>query len=209
MTRKNKTMKGGILGYIPNQPKYIPESVTNNTFNELVEKLTRDQSGLNKLRAEQRFTHFLNILDYKLKQDNIDSKKFNKLYEYFTKIYNKYKDNFSAILSSNHQLFNQIKKKLDNKKKDISNINKFITRYLGNTNMKLNVEDLKSKLLDIIDSAKKETDLSEFNKLKEKYYYLLSMYKQAFSSNNSSFLNNSKQSFDKLEKNKFPNIFQP
>jgi hypothetical protein len=209
MTRKNKTMKGGILGYIPNQPKYIPESVTNNTFNELVEKLTRDQSGLNKLRAEQRFTHFLNILDYKLKQDNIDPKKFNKLYEYFTKIYNKYKDNFSAILSSNHQLLNQIKKKLDNKKKDISNINKFITRYLGNTNMKLNVEDLKSKLLDIIDSAKKETDLSEFNKLKEKYYYLLSMYKQAFSSNNSSFLNNSKQSFDKLEKNKFPNIFQP
>jgi len=209
MTRKNKTMKGGILGYIPNQPKYIPESVTNNTFNELVEKLTRDQSGLNKLRAEQRFTHFLNILDYKLKQDNIDPKKFNKLYDYFTKIYNKYKDNFSAILSSNHQLFNKIKNRLDNKKKDINNINKFITGYLGNTNMKLNVEDLKSKLLDIIDSAKKETDLSEFNKLKEKYYYLLSMYKQAFSSNNSSFLNNSKQSFEQLEKNKFPNIFQP
>jgi len=152
MTRKKKTMEGGIFGYIPNQPKYRPETVTNDTFT----KLTRDQSVLNKLRVEQRFAHFLNILDYKLKQDNIDEEKFKKLYEYFMNIYNKYKDNLSGILTSNHQLFNKIKKIFD-----IYNFNKFIIEYINNKNMKsnLNLPDLKSKLLVIIDSAKEEKDL--------------------------------------------------
>ena len=55
MTGKKKTMDGGIFGIIPNQPKYYPESVTNNTFNELYTKLTSNQGFLNKLRSEQRF----------------------------------------------------------------------------------------------------------------------------------------------------------
>ena len=29
MARKKKTMKGGIFGIIPNQPKYYPETVSN------------------------------------------------------------------------------------------------------------------------------------------------------------------------------------
>jgi hypothetical protein len=206
MTRKKKTMEGGIFGYIPNQPKYRPETVTNGIFNELVTKLTRDQSVLNKLRVEQRFAHFLNILDYKLKQDNIDEEKFKKLYEYFMKIYNKYKDNLSGILTSNHQLFNKIKKIFD-----IYYVNKFIIKYINNQNMKsnLNLDDLKSKLLVIIDSAKEEKDLKKFNELKDKYFYLLSIYKHVFSKNKNNFLNTSKKSFEQLEKNIFPRIFQP
>jgi hypothetical protein len=210
MTRKKKTMEGGIFGYIPNQPKYRPETVTNDTFNELVTKLTRDQSVLNKLRVEQRFTHFLNILDYKLKQDNIDEEKFKKLYEYFMKIYNKYKDNLSGILRSNHQLFNKIKKLFD-----IYNVNKFIIKYINNqknnqnTKSNLNLDDLKSKLLFIINSAKEETDFKKFNELKDKYFYLLTIYKHVFSKNKNNFLNTSINSFQQLEQNKFPRIFQP
>ena len=94
MTGKKKTMDGGIFGIIPNQPKYYPESVTNNTFNELYTKLTRNQGFLNKLRSEQRFEHFLKILDYKLSQPNINVDAFIKFYNYFNKISKKYFDTY-------------------------------------------------------------------------------------------------------------------
>jgi hypothetical protein len=45
MPGNKKTMKGGRFGLNPNQIKYNPESVTNNTINELVTKLTRNSSG--------------------------------------------------------------------------------------------------------------------------------------------------------------------
>ena len=94
MAGKKKTMDGGIFGIIPNQPKYYPESVTNNTFNELYTKLTRNQGFLNKLRSEQRFEYFLKILDYKLSQPNINVDTFIKFYNYFNKISKKYFDTY-------------------------------------------------------------------------------------------------------------------
>jgi hypothetical protein len=68
MTGKKKTMEGGKLGLGPNQPKYYPDKVTNDTLEELVDKLTREQSFLNKLRAEQRFTHFFKYFKPQIKQ---------------------------------------------------------------------------------------------------------------------------------------------
>ena len=34
MTGKKKNMNGGIYGLVPYQPKYNPDTVKNNTFNE-------------------------------------------------------------------------------------------------------------------------------------------------------------------------------
>jgi hypothetical protein len=165
---------------------------------------------------EKRLKNFLNILDYKLKQDNIDPITFKKLYDYFNKICEKYKDELSTILSSNPTVINQIKKKLENtnrklnpKQNEVENVNKFIDGYLDNPNRNVNLEKLQFYLSSIINLAKEEKVLTKFNELRDKYYILLSMYKQAFSSNNSSFLNNSKKSFEQLEQNKFPKIFQP
>ena len=73
------------MGLVPYQPKYIPETIINETFNESHTKLTRTEIFLDKQRAEQRFIHFLEIINYKLDQPNFDVK-------IFIKLYNKYKD---------------------------------------------------------------------------------------------------------------------
>ena len=205
-----------IFTNIPYQPKYNPKNVTNETFNELAKKLTRKQGFFNKMRIEKRLKNFLNILDYILKQDNIDPITFKKLYDYFNKICEKYKDELSTILSSNPTVINQIKKKLENtnrklnpKQNEVENVNKFIDGYLDNPNRNVNLEKLQFYLSSIINLAKEEKDLTKFNELRDKYYILLSLYKQKLSKNNNSFLNKSKKSFEQLEQNKFPRIFQP
>jgi len=118
MARKKKTMKGGgIFGFIPNQPKYYPENVTNETINELYTKLTRNESKkngsfinkmmakktsfLNEKRADQRFEHFLEILNYKLNNQDITVETFLKLYNYFKIIFEKYKETIIKNISSN------------------------------------------------------------------------------------------------------------
>ena len=107
MTGKKKILKGGMIGFIPNQQKYNPQTVTNSTINELFEKLTRNQSIMNNLRSRQRLQNFLKILNYKLFKYTFDpmneNKKINNrieidvnnfvfYYNYFYEIYNKYKD---------------------------------------------------------------------------------------------------------------------
>ena len=117
MARKKKTMKSGIYGFIPNQPKYYPENVTNETINELYTKLTRNESKkngsfinkmmakktsfLNEKRADQRFEHFLEILNYKLNNQDITVETFLKLYNYFKIIFEKYKETIIKNISSN------------------------------------------------------------------------------------------------------------
>jgi hypothetical protein len=91
-----KNNKSGIPMFTPNQSKYNPETVTNNTFKLLLEKLTRKNQGivtnfLNNKRALQRFYNLLKILNVKLKLDNpINENDFIKLYNSFIEIYNKY-----------------------------------------------------------------------------------------------------------------------
>lgn len=82
---KRKIWKAVVMGLVPYQSKYIPETIINETFNESHTKLTRTEIFLDKQRAEQRFIHFLEILNYKLDQPNFDVK-------IFIKLYNKYKD---------------------------------------------------------------------------------------------------------------------
>jgi len=110
-------MKSGIYGFIPNQPKYYPENVTNETINELYTKLTRNESKkngsfinkmmakktsfLNEKRADQRFEHFLEILNYKLNNQDITVETFLKLYNYFKIIFEKYKETIIKNISSN------------------------------------------------------------------------------------------------------------
>ena len=138
MTGKKKTMKGGIFGITPSQPKYYPETVTNNTFNELYTKLTRENQGLvtdflNKKRSEQRLEKFLNILEYKLKQPDIDVKSFAKFYNYFKEIHNKYKNTTIIRELSDYvkELYNNVIKELEAKKQ------KFIDNgLLGEKNKK-------------------------------------------------------------------------
>ena len=117
MARKKKTMKSGIFYFIPNQPKYYPENVTNETINELYTKLTRNESKkngsfinkmmakktsfLNEKRADQRFEHFLEILNYKLNNQDITVETFLKLYNYFKIIFEKYKETIIKNISSN------------------------------------------------------------------------------------------------------------
>ena len=110
MTGKKKDIKGGMFGFIPNQPKYNPDTVSKETFNELFEKLEREQSFLNKLRTKQRFKHFLTILNHKLQSNDVENTEKQKILGYFTTINNKYKNNLSEILSSdNRELYNYIK----------------------------------------------------------------------------------------------------
>ena len=203
-----------IFTNIPYQSKYNSKNVTNDTINILAEKLTRNQGFFNKIRMEKRLKNFLNILDYKLKQDNIDKEKFIKLYNYFNKIYEKYEDELSTILSSNPNRIRDIKEKLENTKRKLipkqNDVNSFIKGYLSNPNRNVKLKDLENYLSIIIDLAKKEDNLENFNQLRDKYYFLLSLYKQTFSkNNNNSFLNKSKKSFEQLQQNKFPKIFQP
>jgi hypothetical protein len=153
---------------------------------------------------EKRLKNFLNILDYKLKQDNIDKEKFIKLYNYFNKIYEKYEDELSTILSSNPNRIRDIKQKLENTKRKLipnqNDVKSFIKEYLGNPNRNVKLKDLENYLSIIIDLAKKEDNLENFNQLRDKYYFLLSLYKQTFSkNNNNSFLNKSKKSFEQLQ----------
>lgn len=141
MTGKKKNMDGGIWGLVPYQPKYNPETVENKNVNELYTKLTRTEKNLitknsslfnrikaekniffDKQRAEQRFIHFLEILNYKLDLPNIDKKIFEKLYNYFAAINNKYKDTMIKEISKNkgshfEGLYTEVSKKLDDKKK--------------------------------------------------------------------------------------------
>jgi len=148
MTGKKKNMNGGIWGLVPYQPKYNPKTVQNTTVNELYTKLTRTEKNLitknsslfnrikaekniffDKQRAEQRFIHFLEILNYKLDQPNIDKNIFIKLYNYFVAIYNKYKDTIIKEILKNEgshfeELFTDVSKKLENKKKEFNNSNK-------------------------------------------------------------------------------------
>lgn len=123
MPGNKKTMKGGSFGLNPNQIKYNPESVTNNTINELVTKLTRNRSGilektLNNQRVRQRFQKFLEILDHKLNDVNIDKQKFQKFYDYFAKVCTKHKDFIDELYSINQkgshlqELHEQVLKKL-------------------------------------------------------------------------------------------------
>jgi hypothetical protein len=176
---------------------------------------------------EKRLKNFLNILDYKLKQDNIDKEKFKKLYNYFNQIFEKYKDELSTILSSNPNLIKDIKQKLENTNRKLNpnqnegnsfinrkliqnDVNRFITGYLDNPNRNVELKDLEIYLSIIINLAKEEKDLKKFNELKDKYFYLLSIYKHVFSINNTNkFLKNSINSFEQFEKTKFPTIFQP
>lgn len=193
-----------IFTNIPYQSKYNSKNVTNDTINILAEKLTRNQGFFNKIRMEKRLKNFLNILDYKLKQDNIDKEKFIKLYNYFNKIYEKYEDELSTILSSNPNRIRDIKEKLENTKRKLipkqNDVNSFIKGYLSNPNRNVKLKDLENYLSIIIDLAKKEDNLENFNQLRDKYYFLLSLYKQTFSkNNNNSFLNKSKKSFEQLQ----------
>lgn len=113
MAGKKKDIKGGMFGFIPKQPKYNPETVSNETFNELFRKLEREQSFLNKLRTKQRFKHFLTILNHKLQSNGVNNTEKKKLQSYFEKINNKYKNNLSVILSNdNRDLYNSVKKKI-------------------------------------------------------------------------------------------------
>jgi hypothetical protein len=89
-------MKGGIPMFTPNQSKYNPETVTNNTFKLLLEKLTRKNQGnvtnfLNNKKALQRFYNLLKILNVKL-ANPINEDDFIKLYNSFIIIYNKHFD---------------------------------------------------------------------------------------------------------------------
>ena len=124
-------MDGGIFGLIPNQPKYYPENVKNETINELYTKLKKNESNLikenssffNKAKAKttsflntqrftQRFEHFLKILNYKLSHSDINVEIFAKLYNYFKDIYKKYiKKNYS-LGNYLHQLVEETKNKL-------------------------------------------------------------------------------------------------
>lgn len=147
MTGKKKTMKGGIFGIIPNQPKYYPETVTNETINELYIKLTRNESKkngsfinkmmakktsfLNEKRADQRFEHFLEILNYKLNKPDIDVETFLKLYNYFNIIFFKYKETIIKNISSNilqgshlQELYSDTLKKLEDQKQKFINSKK-------------------------------------------------------------------------------------
>lgn len=120
MAGKKKNMQGGIFGLVPYQPKYNKETVTNETFNELYTKLKRNENNLirdnssffnkakakttsflNKQRSEQRFNHFLEILNYKLNDQDIAVETFVKLYNYFKNIFNKYKDTIIKNILSN------------------------------------------------------------------------------------------------------------
>lgn len=123
MTGNKKTMKGGMFGVTPNQIKYNPESVTNNRINDLVTKLTRNSSGflektLNNQRVRQRFQKFLEILDHKLNDVNIDKQKFQKFYDYFIDVCKKHKDFIDELYSINQkgshlqELHEQVLKKL-------------------------------------------------------------------------------------------------
>jgi hypothetical protein len=115
---KNKNMKGGIFGLIPNQPKYYKETATNETFNELYTKLIRNEGNLikenssfynkvkakttsffNKKRFEQRFHHFLEILKYRLEHSNDST--YPALREKYLEIRRKYIDKFREIESLN------------------------------------------------------------------------------------------------------------
>ena len=148
MAGKKKNMDGGIYGLVPYQPKYNPDTVENKTVNELYTKLTRTEKNLitknsslfnkikaekniflDKQRAEQRFIHFLEILNYKLDQPNIDKNIFTKLYNYFTVIYNKYKDTIIKEILKNkgshfEELFNEVLEKLKNKYQEFINSGK-------------------------------------------------------------------------------------
>jgi len=145
MTGKKKNMDGGIYGLVPYQPKYNRETVENTTVNELYKKLTRTEKNLitknsslfnrikaekniffDKQRAEQRFIHFLEILNYKLDQPNIDKKIFEKLYKYFEDIFNKYKYTIIREILENkgshfEYLFTEVSKKLKNKYQEFIN----------------------------------------------------------------------------------------
>jgi hypothetical protein len=201
MTGKKKTMEGGILWLVPNQQKYYPDKVTNDTLEELVDKLTREQSFFNKLRAEQRFTHFLNILNHKLNNSQISKDEFVKLYEYSKKVFKKYdstiikdfghgsqlKDNYiNCIRKINENIakFKLIKDKtstnnsrLNINKSELNQINNFIKKHTENTFMKLDESNLESKFTSLYNLAKSEEDFEKLDLLLSKYYKLLAIYK--------------------------------
>ena len=132
MAGKKKTMEGGSFGLVPYQPKYDKETVKNKTFNELYTKLTRSEDNLirgnssffnkvlakkniflNTQRFEQRLNHFLEILNYKLSQPDINVIIFKKLYNNFKDIYNKYNKYKDTQGNSLKILLEETKKKLD------------------------------------------------------------------------------------------------
>lgn len=173
MAEKKKTMKGGI----PNQPKYYPETVTNETINELYIKLTRNESKkngsfinkmmakktsfLNEKRADQRFEHFLKILNYKLNNPDIAVETFLKLYNYFKRIFEKYKETIIKNISNNilqrshlQELYRDTLEKLEKQKQEFINSEKIrqnqngLITKLETTNSLIQQHDLlKAELL--------------------------------------------------------------
>ncbi len=168
-----KNNKSGIPLFTPNQPKYDPHTVTNNTFKLLLEKLTRKNQGnvtnfLNKKRDLQRFYDLLKILNVKLKLANpINENDFIKLYNSFIEIYNKHFDEIIEGIRVNYIERELFKEVLSNFKIKASQLLLSKQNNSSNTNNKNNIRLIELEQKKNV-AELSNTEINEFKKLRGK-----------------------------------------